>query len=192
MWCPIWTYGAASNAAEQYHFANAFDATQTAEARRGTMSETVELPIFGLNGVERLPVEQDGNVYTLLASPGMVEGLAAGDKFVLRPGSDLGFEVVHRGGNLCAWFFFPGPISPSEAESHPLTQEVGVLGGQLDGGGKKHVVYTIPGAGRFGRVVELFNRWTKNISGSSWMFGNVYDPHDGVTRLSWVNEMLEG
>jgi hypothetical protein len=60
------------------------------------------VPVFS-NGVrqgeETLPVAAlGGGRYRLLASPGFVEGLAAGDEFELDPSVACGHRVLHRGG----------------------------------------------------------------------------------------------
>lgn len=146
---------------------------------------TVTLPILGTEDVEELPVEMIDHHYRLVASPGMVEGLAAGDEFILDSNIDLGFRIVKHSGNLCVWFYFPVSLSPQSMRDHPMSHEVEALGGRLDGGGREHAVYTIAVRVGFPVVEKLFAKWLASISGSTWMFGNVYDPHDGETPLDW-------
>ena len=65
----------------------------------------VRLPVLSdgrRQGEESLPaVVVTPGRYRLLASPGFVEGVAAGDEFELSQESPLGYRVLRRGGNLC-------------------------------------------------------------------------------------------
>jgi hypothetical protein len=75
------------------------------------MAETINLPIRTNERtpmVEKIDVERnEGGTLRLLFSPGMVEGLAAGDVIALASDSLAGFRLVSRGGSVCVWFF-PG------------------------------------------------------------------------------------
>jgi hypothetical protein len=111
--------------------------------------------------------------------------MAAGDEFELRPADPLGYRVLRRAGNLCVWFFFPEPGANRGPEADELRQAVESLGGRLDGGGHTSLVFTIPVSAGFSAVEALFNQAEQVYPGSTWMYGNVYDPVDGRTPLNW-------
>ncbi|MHA7632464.1 DUF4265 domain-containing protein [Corallococcus sp. M7] len=132
---------------------------------------------------EVVPVEQarDG-VFRLTHSPGLVEGLAAGDEIELV--DDGGFRVVGRGGNFCVWFFFPATGMNRGVETDRMEKEVAELGGWLDGGGETVVIFTVPAVVGFDKMADYFDGAISRVEGATWMFSNAYDP---VTKkpLSW-------
>lgn len=139
--------------------------------------------------VEMLPVAEVGpNCYRLVSSPGMVEGLAADDLFAIDREDDLGYKVIRRGGNVCAWFFFDAPGRNRGPEADRIREAVEGIGGRLDGGGHCVLVFTIPVSAGFPAIADLFDGARERIPGSTWMYGNVYDPKDGHTPLGWWDE----
>ena len=125
----------------------------------------------------------DADRYRLLHSPGFVQGIAAGDEFRLL--DEIGrFEVTHRSGNLVIQVFSDEPVVSFEPE---LTEQVNALGGWRDGGIERGVVFSIPVDVGFSAVEQLFDglasRWA--VAGFTWVYGNVYDPVDGITPLNW-------
>jgi hypothetical protein len=150
-----------------------------------TSERTISLPIFGSQAVEQVPVEELGpNHFRLLHSPGMVEGLAAGDEIEIARDEELGFRVIRRSGKVCAWFYMD-VRERQLLENHPIRQDVEELGGRLDGGAPGLLVFTFPPPVNLARIEEVLSGWVTKIPGSSWMFGNVYDPRDGKTPLNW-------
>jgi hypothetical protein len=129
--------------------------------------------------VHATPV-RDG-VFRLLHSPGFVLGIAAGDEFRL-VGEDGVFDVTSRGGNLAVQVFSREPVAPLRAE---LTARVEALGGVLDGAIEHGLVFTIPVSAGFAAVEAMFNSWVAEHADWEWIYGNVYDPADGVTPLNW-------
>jgi Domain of unknown function (DUF4265) len=118
--------------------------------------------------------------YLVLASPGLLEGFAAGDEIELAPEQNSGHRVTKRGGNVCVQFF------GSAAESRPwLEPQVVALGGRLDGETPGLLVFTIPVSAGFPAIESIFYEADKRYPGCRWMYGNVYDPADGVTPLNW-------
>jgi hypothetical protein len=105
----------------------------------------LRVPVFSggaPRGEETLPIVPLGDrTYRLLASPGLVEGLAAAAEFELDASATGGIRVLRRGGNLCIWFY--------------------------------------------GAVASAFDEAVQRHPGSTWLYGNVYDPSDGVTPLNW-------
>jgi hypothetical protein len=150
----------------------------------------VELPIRNVRGqtrpaLELLEAELIGSKrYRLTYSPGMVEGLAAGDEFELTL-DDLGYRVLKRGGNVCAWFSFATAGQNRGPDADFLTEAIEAIGGRLDGGGHYNLVYTIPIETGFPAIELILDGARSRHAGSSWMFGNVYDPRDGKTPLGW-------
>jgi hypothetical protein len=149
----------------------------------------LSVPLFSngaRQGEETLPVADLGNGrYRLLASPGFVEGLAAGDEFELDPHAPLGHRVVRRGGNLCVWFYHAAPVDDSDMATADVRLVAESLGGRLDGGYSHMLVLTVPLAAGFDAVADAFDRAVRRHAGSAWLYGNVYDPSDGMTPLNW-------
>lgn len=140
-------------------------------------------------GEESLPAVALGSGrYRLLASPGFVEGLAAGDEFELTPDSPQGYRVLARGGNLCVWIYFADEVDPDGAETADLARTAGTLGGRLDGGWSRMLVLTVPLAAGWAAIESSINAAVERLGASSWLYGNVYDPSDGVTPLRWWEE----
>lgn len=137
-------------------------------------------------GEESLPVAALGRGrYRLLASPGFVEGLAAGDEFELDASAPSGHRVLHRGGNLCVWFYHAEPLSESSVATADARRVAESLGGRLDGGYSRMLVLTVPLAAGFDAVARAFDDAVRRHAGSAWLYGNVYDPSDGMTPLNW-------
>lgn len=140
-------------------------------------------------GEESLPaIEVGPGRYRLLASPGFVEGLAAGDEFELSPDSPLGYRVLARGGNLCAWFYFPHEVDAESHEVGELSRIAEALGGRLDGGWSRMAVLTVPLSAGWAAIESALNGALERLGGTSWLYGNVYDPIDGVAPLRWWEE----
>jgi hypothetical protein len=130
------------------------------------------------------PVHVDqlgGGAYRLLYTPGLVQGIAAGDEFRLI-GADGAFEVTRRGGNLAVQVFSQQPVAPLQAE---LTKRVARLGGRLDGAIECGLAFTVPVSVGFPAVESVFNTWAAEHPGWEWYFGNVYDPADETKPLDW-------
>ena len=99
----------------------------------------IRLPVLDQSGQRRfeelLPADPlGGQRFRLLASPGLVEGVAAGDELELAPADPAGFRVLRRGGRLCIWVYLPEP-PPEETETR-LGRAATTLGGYLDGGNR--------------------------------------------------------
>jgi hypothetical protein len=147
------------------------------------------VPVFGggaRQGEESLPVADAGaGRFRLLASPGFVEGLAAGDELELADDAPLGYHVLRRGGNLCVWLYFARDVAEGSAEAADARRVAESLGGRVDGGYARMVVLTIPLAAGFAAVEGALDAAVARHAGASWSYGNVYDPRDGETPLDW-------
>lgn len=155
----------------------------------------IHLPVFNskgkIEGKEALPVEQlEPNRFRLLASPGLADGMAAGDEFELSVGEESGYALLQRAGNVCVRFYFSesvGLMTPDTltTEAQELREAVEKIGGWLDGGLRYMLVFTLPVAIGFPTIEKLFDEAVRKNSESYWFYGNVYDPKDETTPLNW-------
>jgi Domain of unknown function (DUF4265) len=138
--------------------------------------------------LEEVPVEVLGpNRYRLLASPGILDGLAAGDTFTVDPVSHL-YRVHEHGGNLCVQVWYPGLDLAGRVDAE-LVPAVTAMGGTLDGREQELSSFTIPLAAGIPAIETLFNGWVDRADGATWSFGNAYE-EDGVTPLPWLTQAL--
>ena len=149
------------------------------------MLEThVQLHVHGGNGSEPVHAEPVGDRrYRVLSSPGFVLGVAAGDEIELS-GQDGRFLVLQRGGNLAVQLFSKEPVRSFRESLAAKVRDT--LNGVLDGGIERGLVFTIPIETGFDAVDAFFDRVVKEIPGTEWMYGNVYDPETG-SPLGWWN-----
>ncbi|HKT59019.1 MAG TPA: DUF4265 domain-containing protein [Gemmatimonadales bacterium] len=122
-----------------------------------------------------------GGRYRLLASPGLVEGVAAGDELELAPADPTGYRMIRRGGQLCIWVYVPEP--PPVQTDERLSRAATSLGGYLDGGNTRLRILTVPVSAGFARVETELDAAVAELGGSSWTYGNVYDRQD--RPLGW-------
>lgn len=133
---------------------------------------------------EELPAEPlGGDRFRLLASPGLVEGVAAGDEVELAPTDPTGYRVLRRGRNLCLWVYVPEP--PPEQTDARLSRAAKMVGGYLDGGNTGLRILTIPVSAGFQRIEAEVEAAVAELPGSSWAYGNVYDRQNGDRPLGW-------
>jgi hypothetical protein len=138
--------------------------------------------------LEEVPVEVLGpDHYRLLASPGILDGLASGDTFTVDPASHA-YRVREHGGNLCVQVWYPGLDLAGRVDAE-LVPGVIRLGGTLDGRGQELSSFTIPLSAGMPAIEELFNAWVDDADGATWSFGNAYED-DGTTPLPWLAEAL--
>jgi hypothetical protein len=143
----------------------------------------VDLFIVGARPGATQPVEVerlDSGDLLVLYSPGLVEGIAAGDVIKITDPSLGRFEVVRRGRNLAVKFAAPHPIAdllPS------ISADLDVLGGRLDGAIEKAAVWTVPAHAGFKRIENVMSSAVARTPASDWWYGNVYD--DVGQPLRW-------
>jgi Domain of unknown function (DUF4265) len=148
----------------------------------------IQLPVLDADGrrciEEAVPAEMlSAGRYRLLASPGLVEGVAAGDELELDNAEPARFRILRRGGQLCIWVYVPEPPPPGTDER--LSSTAVTLGGYLDGGNARLRILTVPVDAGFAQVEAELNAAVAELHGSSWAYGNVYDPHDADRPLGW-------
>lgn len=131
---------------------------------------------------EEVPVEPlGGERYRILASPGLLDGMAAGDVFDRQ--ADGTYAIVERSGNLCVQVWHPG-VDVREGVDAALLPGAIALGGWLDGRTEGSTVLTFPLDAGFQRIEQLLDEWVDATEGSTWSYGNVY-ADDGRTPLGW-------
>jgi len=148
----------------------------------------IRLPVLDDGGQRKfeeiLPAEAlGGGRFRLLASPGLVEGVAAEDELELAPADPAGYHVLRRGGRLCIWVYVSEP-PPEETETR-LSRAAATLGGYLDGGNTGLRILTVPISAGFGRVETEMAAVVTELRGSTWAYGNVYDARNGGRPLGW-------
>jgi len=140
-------------------------------------------PVF-----EEVPVEVLApNRFRLLASPGILDGLAAGDTFVVDPESAL-YRVKAHGGNLCVQVWYPGLDLAGRVDEELVPGAV-ARGGTFDGREQERSSFTIPLSTGIPTIEQLFNDWVDSADGATWSFGNAYED-DGITPLPGLAEAL--
>jgi hypothetical protein len=147
------------------------------------MPEThVQLHVHGGKGLEHVHAEPVGDRrYRVLSSPGFVLGVAAGDEIELA-GEDGQFRVLQHGGNLAVQLFSKEPVRAFRESLGAKVRDS--LKGVLDGGIERGLVFTIPIETGFDVVEAFFDGVVREIPGTEWMYGNVYDPETG-SPLGW-------
>jgi hypothetical protein len=134
---------------------------------------------------EELPAKYiEGDIYKLLASPGLALNLAKGD--VIRIG-DAGrpADVLERGGNFCIQIY-TDEVSNDEIERlrSGVSQE---LGGSLDGVNGGSLALSVPSSNGVEAINQFFDDF-KMRTGIEWYYANIYknfdDPND-ETLLNW-------
>ena len=125
--------------------------------------------------------ELEDGTFEILSSPGLVQGVAAGDTIRLSDRHKGAFDVIRHGGNLCLQVLRSGGIAPVVQLLLPRIQ---ALSGRLDGQILRGAVFTIPVTAGFQAIEEIMAEAVKAFDGVEWYYGNVYGP-DGITPLNW-------
>jgi len=137
--------------------------------------------------VERLSVkQQEDDSFQLVKSPAFIRGIASGDIVKMLPDTKE-FEIKQHSGNLCIRVYARQGI---EELSEQLTPEFEKLGGELDTETPRFLVYSIHVSCGFKEIESLLNKHVNNED-QMWVYGNVYDPKDGVTPLNWWLDILK-
>jgi len=138
--------------------------------------------------VEKLQVrELEDGTLQLVQSPAFAKGLASGDTLRMLP-QTREFDLVQRSGNLSIRIFGKGDIQRLCDE---LTPELEKLGGELERETPRMLAYNIHVSCGFDAIETILNQHVGKDDQTMWMYGNVYDPQDGVTPLNWWLDMLK-
>ena len=139
-------------------------------------------PVF-----EEVPVESLGGPrYRILASPGLLDGLAAGDTFERDP--DGSYRVVEHSGNLCVQVYYDGALLHERFDGELLPQ-VRSMGGWLDGRTDGVSVLTIPLTAGWASIERALDDWVASAPGATWSYGNVYG--DDGAPLGWWDDVRD-
>jgi hypothetical protein len=146
---------------------------------------------IGANGqpiVEKLPVrELESGELQLVQSPAFAKGLASGDLLKCSP-TTREFEIVQRSGNLSLRVFSKEDIG---RWADALIADLEKLGAELDLETPRMLVFSIHVSCGFSAIEAIMNQHVRLEQQVGWMYGNVYDPNDGVTPLNWWQEILK-
>ncbi len=142
----------------------------------------VDLIVEGAKNAGTQPVparrRYDGT-YEIPYTPGLVDGVAAGDVIRVLDVATGTFEVVRRGGNLAVKVFSTTDIGPY---LEWIDDRLLVMGGRLDGRIDRAAALTIPISAGFPAVEQLMTEAADRFQ-VEWYFANVYD--DNGKPLSW-------
>jgi hypothetical protein len=158
--------------------------------------EHVRLVVVGARTGTNQPVEVESletQEYRILRSPGLVEGIAAGDVIrVTNPQLGL-FEVTKRGGNLAVKVASGRRL---DVELARVSAWLGNLGGRLDGAIDSAAVWTVPlsaglkdGSCGFHRVHDAMRSALAESVEVDWWYGNVSDDRGEEIRW-WEDRVL--
>ena len=148
-----------------------------------TMNCHIDLYVVGAPEGHKQPVEveeTESGDFLVLFSPGLVEGIAAGDIIRVIDVATGQFEVVSRGGNVSVKWMARSPISKFLNQADEF---LGPLGARRDGNIANAAVWTIPVTATFSAIEDAMNRVTELVPDSGWWYGNVYDENDNP--LDW-------
>lgn len=136
--------------------------------------------------LEKIPVTVNADgACRLLRSPAFVKGIARDD--LIKLNEDTGqYEIRQRGGRLCVRVFCRGNINALAERITPAWEK---LGGELDFQTPRMLVYSIHVSCGFQQIEAILNEAMDTES--QWLYGNVYDPNDGVTPLNWWLDILK-
>jgi hypothetical protein len=116
--------------------------------------------------------------YRIVATPGLVLNVAAGD-VVAFDRSERTLSVEERGRNLALQVYAPPEVADQ------LVDPISKLGGVMHGREGPLTVFTVPVAAGFPALERVLNDFVRRHPEAKWYYGNVYDPADGVTPLNW-------
>jgi len=137
--------------------------------------------------VEELPAAETARgELRLVRSPAFAKGLASGDKIRLLPETQE-VELLERSGNLSVRVYTKGDMA---ALADYLVPALEKLGGELDLHNDRMLVFSIHVSCGFANIERLLEEALARHPDAAWLYGNVYDPSDGVTPLNWWQTML--
>jgi hypothetical protein len=145
--------------------------------------EHVGLRVVGAPAGAKQPVEVEslgGGQYRIVRTPGLVQGIAAGDVIGLTD-PELGvFDVLSRGRNVAVKVVSSRPLGSTVIRVNAFLSNVG---GRLDGAIEKAAVWTVPAPVWFHRIELAMEGALAGTSEIEWWYTNVYD--DAGEALRW-------
>jgi Domain of unknown function (DUF4265) len=135
--------------------------------------EHLLLHVEGSEGKEPVHVEhRDDGTFKVLFSPGLVEGIAAGDVIRLVDAMAGTFEILRRGGNISIKLVVKSNIRPVLEWLEPRLPPIHA---RVDGHVERAAVITVPAASGFPRIEGEMSEACARFEGLAWYYGNVYD-----------------
>ncbi len=125
--------------------------------------------------------------YRLLASPGILEGLARRRRFDVDPNSHLPGRGARRQPVRPGLVSGPRPRRPGRRRAGARDWS-GWVAPSTAASRSCQLVHD-PGQRRARPIEQVFNGWTAWAKGATWSFGNAYE-EDGETLLPWLQEAL--
>ena len=141
----------------------------------------------GSSVVERLQVIESEEGLVLARSPAFIKGVAKGDLIAFNE-EDHSFELKKRAGNICVKVMGHDVISELNQDLTPVIEK---LGGELDVETERMLVYSIHVICAFQKIENILNDYIDEDEEQIWLYGNIYDPKDGVTPLNWWQDILK-
>lgn len=125
-----------------------------------------------------------GDLYLVLATPGIVYGCAAGD--TVQVDDDGQFTVVGRGGNVAVQIYAKPALNQRDVDDlrRPFEAIRGVVEVPAH---RRFAVVTVPVSAGFRTIEAFLDSWISTRTGAEWFFVNVYDDDDVPLRW-WDDE----
>jgi hypothetical protein len=100
-----------------------------------------------------------------------------------------GFRLISRAGNLAVVVVFEKPEDKTSVHAKRLEQSIQSIGGIVDGGPARVLVLTVPVSSGFKAIESLLTAFMKEVPGTSWWYGNVYEAGDPSRLLDWWKDV---
>jgi hypothetical protein len=76
----------------------------------------------------------------------------------------------------------------SAVQVRRLQESIEAIGGTVDGGPARMLVFTVPVCAGFQAVEGLLTAFTQELPGTRWWYSNVYETGDPSQSLNWWKE----
>lgn len=137
---------------------------------------------------EELPATQlDDGAYRLLASPGLVLGLAKNDLISLDKEGKA--QLLQHGGNFCIQIYLENPDQEKISKAAEIIDNK--LSGTIDGIDGGVIAFSVPTSNGFKKTNDIFDQ-IRSLLGSEYYYSNVYknlgDTSD-ETLTDWAEQL---
>ncbi|GKT26893.1 DUF4265 domain-containing protein [Acidovorax sp. SUPP3334] len=137
---------------------------------------------------EELPAKQlDDGAYRLLASPGLVLGLAKNDLISLNQEGEA--RLLRHGGNFCIQIYLENPDQAKISKAAEIIDSK--LSGTIDGTGGGVIAFSVPISNGFQKTNDTFDQ-ISSLLGSEYYYTNVYKNLGGIndeTLTDWAEQL---
>ena len=80
---------------------------------------------------------------------------------------------------------FEKPEDKSSPQAKRLEESIQTIGGIVDGGPTRVLVLTVPVSSGFQAVESLLTAFMREVPGTNWWYGNVYEAGNLSRPLNW-------